>query len=595
MYELWSQYNETGNASFLPIKATYVSTLAAWASSGRGNEGAERAEAIWEEMERLSSEHEHLGPTTICANIVLNAWSKSGARGAGQRCESILARMEALYFDGRLELKPSTTSFNTVIDALARSHEHGSEQRAEALLEHMDELSSNVGGIQPDNLSFNTVLNCWSRSRVHGAAHRAEAILRHMEQRYADGTTDIQPDAASYNTVMAAWSRTRAREASNRAQQVLQWMEDASNNGNEQAKPNAISYNIFINVLAKSNDPRASDRALETLDKMKKLADEEGREDARPDVFTYTSLLDTLAKRGSVEAAERAELVLEELETAYSETDSRSLKPNIRTYTSVVHAIARSRTAPERAERIVSRLERMYESGDGDVQPDVVCYDALINAFGWSNLKGKAQKCFDIYQKMLYLYQSRKNPDAKPDIITCNSVLNACAFDQATTESERQAIMAVAVQTLEHFQSSAPKFGRPNHITYANLLLAIEKHMPVTKEDSDSDSNHQGEHRSDLAEATFWQACQSGSVSVLVVKHLDLVLPWHRLSAILGPALLSTKGEALRFSWHKLPREWTKYAPDPKERRDSRPSRRQAAVAVTKSAMASSRRKESKS
>jgi hypothetical protein len=250
----------------------------------------------------------------------------------------------------------------------------------------------------------------------------------------------------------------------------------------------------------------------------------------------------------------------------------------------VVHAIARSRTQPERAEQIVNRLEQMYESGDGDIQPDVVCYDALINAFGWSNQKGKSLKCFEIYEKMLHLYKSRENPDAKPDIITCNSVLNSCAFEEAETASEHAAIMNVAVHILEDFQSATPTFGRPNHITYANTLRCIEKHMLPAQDDEDESQ------RCDLAEATFWQCCQIGGVSVLVVTNLALVLPWDRLKKVLGPALLSLSGENLRFGWRRLPREWTKYAPQPKERRDSRPSRKQYAAPVTKSAMASRRR-----
>jgi hypothetical protein len=71
MQELRVQYDETSNGANLPLKATYVSTLAAWASSGRGKEAAERAEAILEEMEGLRLVHPHLAPTTICANIVL--------------------------------------------------------------------------------------------------------------------------------------------------------------------------------------------------------------------------------------------------------------------------------------------------------------------------------------------------------------------------------------------------------------------------------------------------------------------------------------------------------------------------------------------
>jgi hypothetical protein len=95
--ELWSQYNassETANTDsmehdaeskkstanvirnpYCPSHSTYVSTLTALARSGTGRHGAERAEFLLDEMERLSStcpdEFFHLRPTTICVNIVL--------------------------------------------------------------------------------------------------------------------------------------------------------------------------------------------------------------------------------------------------------------------------------------------------------------------------------------------------------------------------------------------------------------------------------------------------------------------------------------------------------------------------------------------
>ena len=40
-------------------------------------------------------------------------------------------------------------------------------------------------------------------------------------------------------------------------------------------------------------------------------------------------------------------------------------------------------------------------SGDPSFLPDVVCYDALINAFGWSTVPGRSRKCYEIFQSML--------------------------------------------------------------------------------------------------------------------------------------------------------------------------------------------------
>jgi hypothetical protein len=217
----------------------------------------------------------------------------------------------------------------------------------------------------------------------------------------------------------------------------------------------------------------------------------------------------------------------------------------------------------ERAEAIVARSEEMYASGIKDAQPDCVCYDALINAIGWSNRKGRSFKCYSIYQKMLKLYHSRQNVLARPDIITCNSVLNACAFDDASTDEDRGKIMQIVVKIVEDFQSNAPKFGWPNHITYSNTLLAIQKHVVDPQK------------RIEMAETTFWQCCHKGLVSVPVVTNLHQALPWERFADVMGDALLSSENEALHFNWKSLPTGWTRYSPQPKERRVSRPSPKQ--------------------
>jgi hypothetical protein len=240
----------------------------------------------------------------------------------------------------------------------------------------------------------------------------------------------------------------------------------------------------------------------------------------------------------------------------------------------VIHAIARSRTEPERAETLVERLESMFKAGEIDFQPDVVCYDALINAFGWSSEKGKGRKAYEIFQKMLDLFKSGSNLSCKPDMITCNSVLNAAAYEEANNEAERTELMDIVVNTFESFQSAAPKFGWPNHITYATLLMAIAKHT----DDSDK--------RYDLAETTFWQCAESGNVSVLVINQLHKTLPWERFANLMGPALFSDEGEKLSFAWRDLSRKWTRFAPKPKQRIATRPSQKHPSIHVTKSTIA---------
>lgn len=148
---------------------------------------------------------------------------------------------------------------------------------------------------------------------------------------------------------------------------------------------------------------------------------------------------------------------------------------------------------PQRAEAIMDKIQASFEAGRREPKPDVVSYNALINAYGWSNEKVKAVKCFEILERMIEEYTSNKNSSVQPDIITCNSVLNACAFSKAESESEKAKLMDIVIQTFEIFQSAAPTYGYPDHSTYAQVLSAISKHMP------------KGDRRSGMAESTFWQ------------------------------------------------------------------------------------------
>jgi pentatricopeptide repeat protein len=493
-----------------------------------------------------------------------NAWSKSGAREAPERCKVILQRMEDLYRSGRTELQPNTISFNTVLDCLAQSRSPTAAADAEHLLDYMDQLSKDKKQYRktcrPDIQSFNAVLNAWARSRHPLAAVRAEAILQHMLERHSAGNVNFPPDLMSYNTVLTAWSRSKNRTlaAQNTESTLRRMEEDVASGSTKAVVPNTVSYNIVLSTLAQSNNPRAEQRAVALFERMKERH-AQGIAPCRPDCITYNTILPLLCKQKTKRnVVDIAMELLSEVETVYQSTHDAAYKPNTRLYTSVIHTMSRNQE-PERAEALVVEMERRFAAtGDVDLQPDCICYDALINAIGWSKQEGRSLKCYAIYQKMKRLYRSRDNVLAKPDIITCNSVLNACAFDDAKTDERRNAIMKIAVQVLEDFQRT-PRFGWPNHITYGNMLLCLERHVSV-------------EQRVALAETTFWHCCERGLVSVLIVNHLYRILPFPRLSAVLGDALTSGPGEALRFDWSALPSAWTRNAPRPKVRQVSRPS-----------------------
>mmetsp|Transcript_10992 Transcript_10992/g.16192 ORF Transcript_10992/g.16192 Transcript_10992/m.16192 type:complete len:1021 (-) Transcript_10992:273-3335(-) len=660
--EMWDQYESTSDPNLRPTQFSYATATSAWARTAAHVHGSEsrkcakRAEDLLEKMEKLAQTHgwADLHPTTYCVNAVMNAWAKTRSKGrvlGAKRAQQILERMVRLYDSGhgRQEVRPNVVSFNTVIDAWAKSGEPRSERHAESILRRMDELSSNPDtrhhyeDCRPDTISYNAVVHAWGRSRDPSAARRAEAILRRMEQRYeenikkgVDRNNIITPDVTTYTSVINAWARSREKDAASRAESVLKRMEKASSSSlsakeknsksaNFAARPTVLSYNTVLNAWAKSSYPEAADRALSLLKQL-----EDGKRGVRPDVFTYTSAIDALAKSGTKKSAEKAEEILEKMEALYNETGDDKVRPNVRTYTSVIHALSRGKCDPRRAQSILDRMEQL-SAEESSLRPDVVSFNAVINAWGWSDTAHKARRAREIYLRMKELHESGANKDARPDLITCNSILNACAYTTGKIETEndsgwdnennndggaqeRAEALDIAVQTLEEFQSVSPKLGRPNHITYGTMIMAITNLMTPTqsstadntaKEGSEDKNRENGEDisndvsclRTDLAIATFWQCCREGQVSPFVISQLRNVVSEATFCEMLGDAAVPRgnrgHGEATDHKqsesgvekehkyccdMKKLPEEWTTFSRGKK----SRPSRKKYSEQVSK-------------
>jgi pentatricopeptide repeat protein len=522
--------------------------------------------------------------------IQRNAWSKSGQKiGAAKKCEDLLDRMiDMAEQDGRPEIKPNTVSFNIVLNALAQGRERNSGARAEALLQKMEQLDAQDLKCSPDETSFNTVLNGWAKSRLPGAAQRATAILEHMGKRYDAGLTLVHPSSSTFATVLKAWVNSRDPRKLDEAEAVFQMYQQAIADGKWGLSHGALAYNTMINCYAKSRRPDASDRAFEIFQQMKANAGKPGWELCFVDVYTYTSLIDALTARESYEASEQAISLLEEVERSYRETGDKRFQPNVQLYTSVVNAIGRSHKDPERAQAIVDRVETAYLEGlaPRESKPDVILYNALINAFGWSNMEGKSQKCYQVLQHMIDLSESGKLPDAKPDTISFNSVLNACGYEKPNSFTTHEDIMKIVVETFELLKqghaNSETRFGKPDHNTYAQVLISINNHM---------DEND--EKRISMAETAFLQCANDGLVGPQIVGKLEAALPHQRFQELMGQALFHKdsdevpSGRKQYFDLSKLPRQWT--ANTPRRKGDwtppSRSRRRQNNYQVTKNVL----------
>lgn len=76
----------------------------------------------------------------VSLQVVINAWAKSGGKGAANEAEKLLARMHRIHDLGDPDVKPNVVTYGAVIDAFAKCGERGAAARADAILANMIQL-----------------------------------------------------------------------------------------------------------------------------------------------------------------------------------------------------------------------------------------------------------------------------------------------------------------------------------------------------------------------------------------------------------------------------------------------------------------------
>jgi len=483
----------------------------------------------------------------------------------------------------RPELRPNTISYNTIISAYAKN---GNIDQAEHILQRMEQQSqsqsqsqsesqsqsgSRCGSCPPDTVTYNSIINGLSMSSDPNGGERAEAILRRMEEMRrmekmmmipagADGAQHAQPDLKSYTSVVNAFAK---RGAAGRAEAILNDMVYLYQQGNDNLKPTILSFNTVCNSYAKSECRNDGDRALALLHRMETLHNAQGEYYVQPDIVTYTSVLDALSKQGTKDSAQKALDLLQVVERKYQETKNVSIKPNVRTYTSVINAISKSKVQPQRAQDILDRIEAVNElnddttttttSADNDdddnhlqIDVDSVCYNAVLNAWGWSSAPDKVQQANKLFHRMLHLYASGRNVRVKPNLVTLNSLLNACAFARVKGgEGHAAAVLEVATNAFEQFVVDETKYGSANGLTYGIMLKIFNKFLP-----------RNDDLRTEKMKNVFHQCCQNGYLDVSIFSQLKKGVSTVELKHLLGDGFLMDTSGKVRIDKRKIPEHW---------------------------------------
>lgn len=467
----------SSNNSLTPTVVTYNAVLKAWASA---------AAALADNRGRGSIQT-NMGTDMLSLNVYT-------ARDAAQRANTILDQLEHDYKTGKSNLSPDCVSYNIVIDAWGKCGVEEEAIQADNLMKRMVELS------------------------VKGCAQDVEATRTDP----ADWK-QVAPDAITYNAVIDAWTHNlQNEEGLKRAETIYNHMKTQyAKNPNGSVKPGLRTMNAVCQAYAKSNFKQpdkylrwdAAQKAEAILREGAKQYAETGDEDFKPDVVTYTNVIDAFGRVRDLKATQKVESLLLEMQRQYEGTKDSRIRPNFRTYTAVITAWSRTihSTSALRAEELLFQMEEQHAQlvASGEevtfrIKPNYRTYTAVITAWARSRDPTKPQRAVRLLKRMNDMYKAG-DETVRPNSHAFNSVIEACATLRGTFEQQGGALK-VAFAVYKSIQSM--KGEDATNVTYSTLLKATEQLMTA------------GDERNQIATVVFEKAKKEGMVDGEVLKHL---------------------------------------------------------------------------
>jgi hypothetical protein len=480
MVEVWLRRIKAeeyeGNPAVTLTNKMFTIAVDAWAKSGQKG-AAKHAEDLLQEMYEMhrKNKNSNLIPTTEIFNAVINAWARSGEDIAPTRAEQILDWMKKLQKSGQLDVRPDKYSYNTAIHAWAKKGGIEAAERAQALLRSMERMFlQGDAATKPDTITYNIVINSWAKSGGIDAAIEAEKLLNKMHKMYEEGNTDVKPNFVTYGAVIDSWAKSGNEGAAERADTILANMIRIHQSDpviHADLRPNTYVFNTVINAWAKSEQRDAAKKAEEMLVAMGRLH-ACGIPGLKPDAFTYTAVIDAWARRKIKGSANRALQLLEKMEYEY-ESGDEDLKPHIFAYNAVISALAKSEESGSalRAESILRRMLDKYRQGFEDLKPTTINFNTVLNAWAKSGDRKTAEHAEQLLHWMNQLFVEEAL-DVRPDTITFNAVIDAWA-----RSGDRRAT-ARAEQLLEHMEAlneAGHKNVNPDAYTFNTVINAWAK------------------------------------------------------------------------------------------------------------------------
>ena len=274
----------------------------------------------------------------------------------------------------------------------AKKHNPKKQQKKKRSPKFMTTREKSISLGNDPIISLNLNLDHLAKSTQNPAsAVRAEEMLLRIEALHADGYYEKPPDVVSYNCVINAYAHGRGLRDTRleNGERLLRKMKDRG------IAPNGITYNTLLRcVLKELEETHYSNKTLRS----EKVAKAESILNTMEgmnlcDTRSYNIMISIFSKCNGKDAHVRAEECLRHMMERYNSTGDEKREPDVCSFNSVIHAYANAISSrypnnsnnaryAQKAEDLLKEMETLFSTGKmGSVQPDVVSYSAVINAY----------------------------------------------------------------------------------------------------------------------------------------------------------------------------------------------------------------------
>lgn len=424
---------EAGNTDVVVTVDLYNMAIEAWAAAA----GVVEKKV---DKSRGTEEQRDMPPTGSAGR------GTSQTLAAAKRAGEIVRSLQAAYeVSGNEDLRPTSRSFLDALGAFTRAASYASTPSS-------------------------------ARDRAT-AAKEAEKLLLWMEDLAKSGKNhDAMPGTVAYSLAMDAYAKSRHMDAGRKAEEIFRRLESASVLDNDQGQcqasrniaPNKFCYNILLNAyIRQGRRGGVFDSAERILMEMEQRFEETSNEFIRPDVVSYSTTISAMARTGRKGyGATRAENILNRMEAA-------GIVPNTITFNSCLKCWARSNdnNAPERAEALVKRMEKLHKAGNGNVRPDRISFNTLIHTFANAGKAEMAQRAEAVLNRM-EKYAEEGNDQLSPNLFTWNSCIEAWSKADVSYSAEK------AYSTLRRLillQREGKTDIHPDKFSFNTVILALSR------------------------------------------------------------------------------------------------------------------------